>query len=123
MHVTTSFSDVADEEHFFFTQEDNENQSDEQTHQRKDHTWQDANEGVAYEERPPLITSFKEITKIVGNSTSCSMSGIKANARLRLEQDVVLVPKKLILMTLGQPYEEELLTREQSKHYQAMSIG
>ena len=37
--------------------------------------------------------SIKEFTKIDGNTTLYSIHGIKANARIRIEQDVDLVVK------------------------------
>ena len=36
------------------------------------------------------------------------MNGIKANARIRVEQDVDLVLKNMKLKILGQPYDELL---------------
>ena len=53
-----------------------------------------------------LKTSVKEFTKIDGNTTSYSMNGIKANARIRVEQDADLVLKTMKLKILGQPYDE-----------------
>ena len=42
IEVTTSSSDVADEEQFFFTQADYNDESEEQIHQRKEHSKQNA---------------------------------------------------------------------------------
>ena len=42
IEVTTSSSDVADEEQFFFTQADKENESEKQTFQRKEQSMQGA---------------------------------------------------------------------------------
>ena len=65
----------------------------------------------------PII---KEFTKIDGNATSYSIHRIKANARIRVEQDVDLVLKNLKLKILGQPYDEVLLTTDNRfKHYKA----
>ena len=47
--------------------------------------------------------TIKEFTKIAGNITSYSMHGIKANARIRVEQDVDLVFKNSKLKIIGQP--------------------
>ena len=48
------------------------------------------------------------------------MNGIKANARLRVEQDVDLVLKNMKLKTLGQPYDEVLImTDSRYKNYKA----
>ena len=64
--------------------------------------------------------SIKEFTKIDGNATSYSIHGIKANARIRVEQDVDLALKNLRLKILGQPYDEVLLTTDKRfKHYKA----
>ena len=64
--------------------------------------------------------SIKEFTKIDGNTTSCSLHGIKANARIRVEQDVDLVLKNLKLKILGQPHDDVLLTTDRRfKHYKA----
>ena len=54
-----------------------------------------ATEWVANQEpssRKPII---KEFTKFDGNTTSNSIHGIKANARIRVEQDADLELKKL----------------------------
>ena len=48
------------------------------------------------------------------------MNGIKANARIRVEQDVDLVLKNMKLKILGQPYDEVLiLTDSRYKNYKA----
>ena len=75
-------------------------------------------EWVAHEEPSSMKPSNKEFTKIDGNTTSYSIHGIKANARIRVEQDVDLVLKNLEVKTLGQPYDEVLLTTDwRFKHY------
>ena len=61
---------------------------------------------------------MKEFTKIDGNTTSYSMNGIKANARIRVEQDVDLVLKNMKLKILGQPYDE-LMIDSRYKNYKA----
>ena len=64
--------------------------------------------------------SIKEFTKIVGNTTSYSLHGIKANARIRVEQDTDLVLKNLKLKILGQPHDDVLLaTDRRFEHYKA----
>ena len=64
--------------------------------------------------------SIKELTKIDGNTTSYSLHGIKANARIRVEQDVYLVLKNLKLKVLDQPHDDVLLTTDRRfKHYKA----
>ena len=64
--VTTSSSDVADEEQFSFIHADNSNESEEQTFQRKEQSKQNAKQWAANEESPVLKTSVKEFTKIDG---------------------------------------------------------
>ena len=64
--------------------------------------------------------SIKEFEKIDGNATSYSTYGIKANARIRVEQDVDTALKNLKLKILGQPYDEVLLTIDKRfKNYKA----
>ena len=64
--------------------------------------------------------SIKEFTKIDGNNTSYSINGIKASARIRVDQDADLVLKNLKLKILGQPHDDVLLaTDRRYKHYKA----
>ena len=64
--------------------------------------------------------SIKEFTKIDGNTTSYSIYGIKASARLRVEQDADLILKNLKLKIFGQPDDDVLLTTDRRfKHYKA----
>ena len=109
IEVTTSSSDVADEEQFFFTHADDGNDSEEQTLERKQRSRQNAKQWAVNEQPPALKTSVKEFTKIDGNTTSYSMNGIKANARIQVEQYVDLVQKNMKLKILGQPYDEVLM--------------
>ena len=109
IEVTTSSSDVADEEQIFFTQADDGQESEEQKLERKEQSRQNAKQWAANEESPSLKTSVKEFTKIDGNTTSYSMNGNKANAKIRVEQDVDLVLKNMKLKILGQPYVEVLI--------------
>ena len=118
--MTTSSSDVADEEQIFFAHADDGKESEEQTLERQEQSRQHVKQWVANEESPALKTSVKEFTKIDGNTTSYSMSGIKANARIRVEQDVELVLKNIKLKILGQPYVEVLIiTDSRYKNYKA----
>ena len=118
--MTTSSSDVADEEHFFFTHVDDSNESEEQTLERKEQSKQNAKQWAANEESPVLKTSVKEFTQIDGNTTSYSMNGIKANARIQVEQDVDLVLKNMKLKILGKPHDEVLmLTDSRYENYKA----
>ena len=55
---------------------------------------------------------MKEFKKNDGNTTSYSLRAIKANARIRVEQDVDLVWKNMELKFLGQPHDEVLLTSD-----------
>ena len=107
--MTTSSSDVADEEQFFFTQADKNDESEEQTLERKEQSKQNEKQSAENKESSALKTSVKEFTKIDGNTTSCSMNGIKATARIRVEQDVDLVLKNMKLKVLGQPHDEVLM--------------
>ena len=91
IEVTTSSSDVADEEQFFFTHADDSNESEEQTLERIEQSKQNAKQWAANEESPILKTSVEEFTKIDGSTTSYFINGIKANSRIRVEQDVDLV--------------------------------
>ena len=118
--VKTSSSDVADEEQFFFTHADDTNESEEQTRERKERSTRNAKQWAANEESPVLKTSVKEFTNLDGNTALYSMNGIKANARIRVEQDVDLVLKNLKLKILGQPYDEVLImTDSRYKNYKA----
>ena len=120
IEVTTSSSDVADEEQIFFTHADDGKESEERTLERKDQSRQNAEQWAANEDSPTLKTSVKEFTKTDGNTTSYSMNGIKANARIRVEQDVDLVLKNMKLKILGQPYDEVLIMRDSRyKNYKA----
>ena len=120
IEVTTSSSDVADDEQIFFTYADDVKESEKQTLERKEQSRQNAKQWAANEESPALKTSVKEFTKIDGNTTSYSISGIKANARIRVEQDVDLVLKNLKLKILGQPFDEVLImTDSRYKNYKA----
>ena len=120
IEVTTSSSDVADEEQIFFTHADDGKESGEQTLERKEQSRQNAKQWAANEESPALKTSVKDFTKIDGNTTSYSINGIKANARIRVEQDVDLVLKNMKLKILGQPYDEVLIvTDSRHKNYKA----
>ena len=81
---------------------------------------ENARKRVAKKEPPSLKTSVKKFTKIDGNPTSYSMNGIKANARLRVEQDADLVIKNMNLKILGQAQDDVLITRNpQYKLYKA----
>ena len=64
--------------------------------------------------------SIKEFTKIDGNTTAYSLHGIKAHARIRVKQNADLVLKNLKLKTLGQLYDDVLLTTDRRfTHYKA----
>ena len=118
IEVTTSSSDVADEEHIFFTHADDAKESEEQTLERKEQSRQNAKQWAANEKLPALKMSVKEFTETDGNTTSYSMSSIKATARIRVEQDVDFVLKNLKLKILGQPFDEVLImTDSRYKHY------
>ena len=120
IEVTTSSSDVADEEQFFFTQADGPDETGEQILQREGQSQKKSAEWVVDHEPSSMKPSVKEFTKIDGNTTSYSIHGIKANARIRVEQDADLELKNLKLKILGQPHDDVLLTTSRPfKHYKA----
>ena len=120
IEITTSSSDVADEEQFFFTHRDDHDETEEQILQRKEQSGQKAAEWVINQEPSSMKPNIKEFTKIDGNTTAYSLHGIKANARIRVEQDADLVLKNLKLKKLGQPYDDVLLTTDRRfTHYKA----
>ena len=104
IEVTTSSSGVADEDQFFFTQTDGEDETEEQTLERKEKSRKKATEWVAHEEPSSMRPSIEKFTKIDGNATSYSIHGINTN--------VDLVFKNLKLKILGQRFDELLLTTE-----------
>ena len=95
--MTTTSSDVTDEEQFFFTHTDDINESEEQGVERKERSRQNAKQWAANEGSPVSKTSVKEFTKIDGNTALYSMNGIKAKARICAEQAVNLVLKNMKL--------------------------
>ena len=118
--MTTSSSDVADEEQVFFTQTDNDNESEEQTLDRKEQSKQNAKKWAINEQIPIMKATVKQLTKIDGNTTLYSMNGIKAKTRIRVEQDFDLVVKNMKLKILGQPHDEVLIvTDSRYKNYKA----
>ena len=120
IEVTTSSSDVADEEKFFLTQTDVEAEVEERTFERKEQSRKRATEWVAHQEQSSMKPSIKDFTTIDENATSYSIHGIKVNARIRVEQNVDLALKNLKLKILGQPYDKVLLTTDKRfKHYKA----
>ena len=117
---STSSSDVADEEQFFFTQTDSQDESEQRIPQRKEESPKEAAEWAVNQEQSSMKPSIKEFTKIDGNTTSYSINGIKASGRRRVEQDTDLVLKNLKLKILGQPHDDVLLaTDRRFKHYKA----
>ena len=120
IEVTTSSSDVADEEQVFFTQTDNDNESEERTLDRKEQSKQNVKKWAINEQSPIMKTTVKQLTKIDRNTTLYSMNGIKANARIRVEQGVDLVLKNMKLKILGQPHDEVIIvTDSRYKNYKA----
>ena len=103
IEATTSSSDVAGEGQFFFAQADGEDETEEQTHERKEQYRKEATKWLEHEEPSSMKPSKTEFTKIDGSTTSYSIHGIQANARIRVEQEVDLVLKNLKLKILGQP--------------------
>ena len=106
VEVTTSSSDVADAEQFFFAQTHGEDETEQQTLEKKEQSRKTATEPSS------MKPSEKEFTKTGGNTTSYSIHGINANAWIQVEQDVDIVLKNLTLKLLGQSYDEVLLTTD-----------
>ena len=120
IEVSTSSSDVADVEQVFFVHTDNQDETEEQILQRQKQSREKAAEEVVNQEPSSMKPSIKEFTKIDGYTTSYSIRGINANARIRVEQDADLVLNNLKLKILGQPYDDVLLTTDSRfKHYNA----
>ena len=118
IEVTTSSWDVADEEQFFFVHPDDQDETEEQIFQRKEQSREEAAEWVVNQEPSSMKLSIKEFTMIDGNTTAHSIHGIKANARIRVEEDADLVLKNLKLKIFGQPHDDVLLaTDRRFKHY------
>ena len=118
--VTTSSSDVADEEQFFFMQTDGQDEAEEQILQREEQSREKEAEWVVNQEPSSMKPSIKEFSKIDGNTTSYSLHEIKANAQISVEQDAGLVLKNLKLKILGQPHDDVLLTTDRRiKYYKA----
>ena len=112
IEVSTSSSDVADEEQFFFTQADSQDETEEQILQRKELSQEKAAEWVVDPEQSSMKPSTKQFTKTDGNTTSYSIHGIKRNARIRVEQDADIVLKNLKLKILGKPHDDVPLTTD-----------
>ena len=112
IEVSTSSSDVADEEQFSFTQTDSPDETEEQILQRKEQSQKKAGEWVISQEPSSMEPSVKKFTKIDGNTTSYSINGVKASARIRVEQDADLVFKNLKLNILGPPHDDVLLATD-----------
>ena len=120
IEVSTSSSDVADEEQFFITQIDSQDETEERILQRKEQSQKKAAEWVVNQEPRSMKPSIKEFTKFDGNTTSYSINGIKASALIRVEQDADLVLKNLKLKIFGQPHDDVLLaTDRRFKPYKA----
>ena len=118
--MSTSSSDVADEQHFFFTQADGQDETEEEILQQKEQSLKKAADWVVNQEPSSMKPSIKEFTKIDGNTTSYSINGIKASARIRVQQKADLVLKNLKLKILGQPHIDVLLSTDRRfKHYKA----
>ena len=120
IEVSTSSSDVAYEEKFFFTQTEGQYETEEQILQRKEQSQKKAAEWGVHQEQSSMKPSIKEFAKVGGNTTSYSINKNKAGARIRVEQDSNLVLQNLKLKILGQPHDDVLLsTDRRPKHYKA----
>ena len=104
----------------FFTNTDDQDETEEEILQRKKRSRDKAAEWVVNQEPSSMKPSIKEFTKIDGNTTAYSLHGIRADARIRVEQDADPVLKNLKLKILGQPHDNVLLTTNRRfKHYKA----
>ena len=120
IEVTTSSADLADEEKFFFTQADGEDETEGKTPQSKEQSRKKATNWVANQELSSMKPSIKEFTKTNGNTTLYLINRIKAKAQIRVEKDANLVLKNLKLKMFGQPHDNVLLTTDRRfKHYKA----
>ena len=120
IEVTTSSSDVADEEQFFFTQSKEEDETEEQILQRKQNSRKRATERLLNQEPFSIKPSIEDFAKMGENTTSYCIKGIKAKARIRVQQDTDLVLKNQKVKVLGQPHDDALLTTDRRfKHYKA----
>ena len=118
--MTTASSDNADEEKFFFAQADGLDETEEQILQRKPQPQEKVAEWIVNQEPSSMKPNIKEFTKIDRSTASYSINGIKAKARIRVEQDADLVLKNLCFKILGQPHEDVILTTDRPfKHYKA----
>ena len=120
IEVTTSTSDVADEKQFICTKQMIKMKLKHRSYKEKKQSRKKAAVWVVNQEQPSMKPSIKEFTKIDGNTTSYSLHGIKANARIRVEQDADIVLKNPKIKLIGQPYDDVLLTTDSRfKHYKA----
>ena len=85
IEVSTSSSDVADAEQFFFTQTDDQNETEEQILQRKQQSQKQSADWVLHQKQSSTKPSIKEFTKVDGKTTLYSITAIKASARIRVE--------------------------------------
>ena len=121
IEMTTSSSDVADEEKFFFTQVDGQHETEEQILQTKEQSQKKAAEWVVNQEPSLMEPSIQKFTNIDGNTTSYSINGIQANAQMGVAQNADLVLKNLKLEIIGQPHDNVPLTTDRRfKHYKAI---
>ena len=79
IEVSTSSSDVSDEEQFFFTQADGQDETEKQILQWKEQSQKKAAEWVVNQEPSSMKPKIKQFTKIDRNTTSYSINEIKAN--------------------------------------------
>ena len=82
IEVTTSSSDVAHDEQFYFAQADGKDKTEEQTVHRKERSPKEEADWVANQELSSMKPSIKEIRNIDGKTTSYSVNGIKTNAQI-----------------------------------------
>ena len=75
--MTNSSSDVADEEQFFFTQVDNNDESAEQTLEQKERSRQSAKQWATNEESPPWKQVWKKSQRPTETLRHIPWTGLK----------------------------------------------
>ena len=121
IEVTTSSSEVADEEQFLFTHTDDHDETEKQILEGKK---QSRGKNSRMGNQPGTILNeakYQRIHKDRRKHTAYSIHGKKANARIRIKQDADLVLKNLKLKILGQSNDDVLLTTDRRfTHYKAI---
>ena len=81
IEVTTSSSEVAREDDFSFTQTNDEDETEEQTRERKEQSRIKSTVWVVYQEPSSMKPRIQEFIKVNGSTASYFLNGMKTNAR------------------------------------------